>query len=375
MATVAGLNLLQGTVSLPLTGRWHADVRLAPKQGDAPVALSGAVTMDLDGVSFSGTVLRSGPGDGSLGARVVGGKGGLDKFLPDKWYKGSPTVGRIVNDILRETGEVLSTQSSQSVLLAPLAAWERASGSGGRALSLLLESQGASWRMLDDGTVLIVSTESWPVVSPEHVLIQELPTPGAFLIAPVGKPDLVPGVTFLGQRINYVEHEIDEGKIRTRARYGEQPRKLLDRLRALDTSTPYSRMYPAVIERQNADKTIDVVAGVAGSKFGITQVSIRHGLPGFVVNVAVGARVLIGFEGDAPGVPFAALWPNGESVESIIFDGGTRAIARVGDPVQVFFPVPMAVTGTVSGAPFVGTIAIATPAQGIIQGGNGKFLG
>lgn len=373
MATVAGLNLLSGKVTLPLTGRWHADVRLGPKQGNAAVAIAGIVAMDLDGIPFNGAVVRSGPEDGSVGVKIVGGSGGLSKFLSEKWYKGTPTIRRIAEDILRETGETLSPLSSSTVLGKSLAAWERSAGSGGRALSLLLETNGGSWRMLADGTVLVVGSETWPAVNPEHVQIAENPVAGSFLIAPSGKPDLVPGVTFLGQRINYIEHEIDSGKIRTRARYGVQPRAALDRLRELDTSTPYSRMWPAVVERQNADKTIDVV--VAG-RFGLTQVPLRHGLPGFSVNVSAGARVLIGFEADAPGVPFAALWPNGESVESIEFDGGSRGVARAGDPVQIFFPPVMAVTGTITppGSAFVGTLTITTPGQGIIQGGNGKLL-
>ena len=54
--------------------------------------------------------------------------------------------------------------------------------------------------------------------------------------------------------------------------------------------------------------------------------------------------------------------------------GGEPAVPpqRVGDPVQMFFPASMAVTGTVDGLAFVGTITVGTPGPGIIQAGAPK---
>jgi hypothetical protein len=61
-------------------------------------------------------------------------------------------------------------------------------------------------------------------------------------------------------------------------------------------------------------------------------VPLRVGLPGFVVEVPPGARVLLGFDNGDPQRPYASLFDPG-SVKSIKFADGTQGIARQGDLV------------------------------------------
>ncbi len=135
----------------------------------------------------------------------------------------------------------------------------------------------------------------------------------------------------------------------------------------------FTAWYPARVVSQDAQGRLEVILDDSplGKELGMSAVPIRHGVPGLTVEVPPGARVRVGFDAADPAQPFAALWDEG-SVTSVSFAGGTRAVARVGDPVQCFFPPSMAVTGTVSGNPFVGTITIVTPGTGIIQGGAPK---
>jgi hypothetical protein len=63
-------------------------------------------------------------------------------------------------------------------------------------------------------------------------------------------------------------------------------------------------------------------------------VPIRYGIPGVVAKVAAGGRVLVGFENGDPSRPVAELWDNASLVE-LSFAGGTHAVAREGDSVDL----------------------------------------
>jgi len=117
--------------------------------------------------------------------------------------------------------------------------------------------------------------------------------------------ELVPGVTFLGRRIRYVQHELTPAGVRTEARDTE-PRGLIERLRLLSARGGwYQRLWPAVVEAQNADGSVDVVVG---GTWGETSVPLRHGLPGVSVLVQQGQQVLLGYEAGRASQPYAALW-------------------------------------------------------------------
>jgi hypothetical protein len=77
----------------------------------------------------------------------------------------------------------------------------------------------------------------------------------------------------------------------------------------------------------------------------------------------------------AEGINCAVIFLNGSPTRPRIVgvdSSGVNPIARLGDAVQSFLPPTLPVVGTVSGNPFVGTITVANPISGIIQGGSGK---
>jgi hypothetical protein len=135
----------------------------------------------------------------------------------------------------------------------------------------------------------------------------------------------------------------------------------------------YLAQYVSTVQVQHADYTLDLLPDdkrVRGT--GLSNVEIWHGIPGVRVKVAAGARVKLGWHAGDPRKPYAALWDPG-AIELIEFDGGQAPVARVGDPVEVFWPSPVTITGTITGVgALTATAALATPGVGVIQSGNSK---
>lgn len=310
---VNSLGLVTALVSFPLTGAWHADVSVSPQQGETGTALTGRVSIELNGITLSGTVLRSEPSDSMVSARVAAGAGGLSNVLGEFYYKGSVTIRKIVGDILRETGETLSPLSSTALLDTVIGTWQRERGPAGIALSRVLEEYNGSWRSLPNGDVLVVATETWPTVEPAHTRVPGSdPIQGTYRIAwPELTPsDVLPGITFLDQRIAYVVHELSPEGLRTELRV-VQPRTLLDRMRAAFAREEWhTRRYPSYVETVQSNGSVDVVAG----NFGLTQVPIRTGVPGLRAEPLGGSNALLGFEDADPQKPYVSDWrPSGSA--------------------------------------------------------------
>lgn len=140
---------------------------------------------------------------------------------------------------------------------------------------------------------------------------------------------------------------------------------------ALTADRTYLRTYEAVVERQAADGSLDLMPdddAVRGN--GLQGVPIYHGLPGVTVRVKQGARVTLQFVGGDPSKPFASLWRSGD-IEEISFDGGAAPVARQGDMVEVSWPANVPLVGSISGAGALSGafLTITTKGIGIIQSG------
>lgn len=135
----------------------------------------------------------------------------------------------------------------------------------------------------------------------------------------------------------------------------------------------YLANYPSTVERDHGDNHLDLRPDderVAGT--GLSRVPIRHGLPGVTCRVRVGSRVLLGFEAGDPRKPYAHCWDPG-SIESVSFDGGEAAVARIGDAVAVYWPASVTIAGTITGVgAMTGTMTIGTQSAGVIQSGAAR---
>lgn len=162
-------------------------------------------------------------------------------------------------------------------------------------------------------------------------------------------------------------------------------------VRTLTRDVRYHKLYPARVEGVNADGSIDVTPDDVEIRGTGLSVFPDAGLPNTTIAPASGARCLVGFKAGDPRRPYIAEWESG-GLGRVGLNGGTRPLARFGDPVRFALPPVVTVTGTVQGtqtipgAPPVivvypptpliaGVATLPLPPRAIIQAGNPKLLG
>lgn len=356
-STFEGENVLTADVTMPREGVWHADVVSVGSE-----VLTGQVTLNLEGVEFHGTVLRSGVNGGRVETKVLGGKGLLPTVITAKDYSSTTTVRGVVRDILREAGETLSGTSEDAVLGRPLNHWERSSGPASRCLRDVLEKvPGATWRVLADGTVWVGLT-SWPTASPDYTSLDEDYIHGVLTVA-TSRPALDPGTTFLGHRISFVTHRVRPESFRTEASLVDSPGNLLERvLQGVRREIDFSRSYPCRVVSQRADGSLELLPDDELLKGrGLDKIAIHSGLPA-TVKVSPNARCDVAFSAGDPARPYVHGWESPSALE-IALGGGALSVGRQGDVVTLFLDhialnlIAMALTN-----PAIGGFAVAAPA-------------
>jgi hypothetical protein len=133
----------------------------------------------------------------------------------------------------------------------------------------------------------------------------------------------------------------------------------------------YSLAYPAKVNSQNSDGTLDVTPDDPRMP-GMQGVKIDTGLPDLTVEVQAGSRVLIAFENGSPAAPFAGLW-QGSVVTKLVFhaSGSPQPVARKNDPVLIALSdlQQFVFTAPSGGGPCVVSGAVVgTPATAISDG-------
>jgi hypothetical protein len=307
----AGVPLLSAHVTMQDRGTWHAHCEIDHPSDDAQV-VTGPFTFNIDNVEFRGTVVpdRSGVQDGTGGRQqlyVVGGAGGLDTEIQVRNYASGQTRAQtIIEDILRDSGESLSTEADQTYLNKRVTGWQRAAGKAQLALDQICEAIGAQWRVLRDGTVWI-GQDQWPEIEPSGTVEGQDWASGSVTVAP-DFPTLVPGVIVRGQQIHQVEHHFgDDGKLRTECR-AKSHRQLVDGfLDRAQRKNVYGYRYRCTVKNQNDDGTVDVVTDDEKMKGkGVSKCRMRFGLPGVTAKVSNGARCLLGWDDADPSLPYVS---------------------------------------------------------------------
>ena len=204
-----GAPVLKLALSLPRIGNWSADVEY---DYQTTLAVGDSVTLEDNGLSWNGTVKRTGRNGARRHARVVGGKSKLGTELPPKSYVGT-TARSIVADILSAAGETLERTSGGEPFNVVPTYWTRAGFSAGTELARICAMIGADWRMLPEGTVW-VGVESYPLQKFAHEEIEASPESASYVIGSE-RLELRPGVTFDGRRVSRVEHIVTEKSART----------------------------------------------------------------------------------------------------------------------------------------------------------------
>lgn len=204
--TIAGLTVLEGSVTFPFSGAWTATLSV-----EGQTAPAGRVTIEAPGMSLSGTVIGGGSAFARTSVRVVGGAGQLSRSVGPRWWRGAP-LRLPIGNVCDEAGETLSTLSDASVLGHTLSAWTRGEGRAARELDALVYTAGALWRVRDDGTVW-VGLDTWPTLELDH-RVTDVDVAGRFAEVAVDTYSIRPGVVLDGIRVASVTYRITGEKVR-----------------------------------------------------------------------------------------------------------------------------------------------------------------
>ena len=322
------------TLTVPRVGLWVADVALVDD-----LALTGAVTLVVDGRERRGFVHRGGVESGRWRGRIVGGAGGLHSILGPGAFADT-TLAVVLEETLREAGETLAPVSGD--LTATVARWARVAAPAHHTVADVARAAGYAWRVLDDGTVW-VGAETWSplTLGADLDVIEHDPATGRYELGGVAAQSIDPGrvVTLDGDavRVGALEHRLGDDVLRT-VLYADGASDTGSRLTAAFDAmarralreVDYHAVYPARVIEQRADGSLDVLAD--SPRIALPRAIPYRTLPGLAFTVPAGTRVAVGFEQGDPSRPFAALWELGEVTRWTLGGGSARA-AREGDDV------------------------------------------
>jgi hypothetical protein len=315
-----GVAVLRGTINRPQRGVWTADLVIDQPDGSG-FAVGTKVTITTDaGLRLVGVVApnRSGSFLDSVHVRVVGGAGGLTKAATARAYvQPGAFVRDVVNGLVADSGEQLSSSTDAGFLNTNLAAWTVMSQTVKRALDNLVEvvDDSLTWRILEGGT-LWVGAESWPTVSaPDAVSMQFDPANNLYVIGE-DAPSIAPGTNVDGiGNVGRVEHHIEPDSIRTVAYVASDVergfkahiKKLVDAQLAR-RGIDYTKRYQAKVITQSGDFSTVDVKPVNPALPGLSKVPVMWGIPGVTAQIAPGDLVMIGFDSADPSKPYACDW-------------------------------------------------------------------
>lgn len=324
MASANGFNLVGARIEERTLGAWIARLDV-----DSEQELDAAVAIEIDGVAWSGTLVRGELDAGRFRCTVVGGAGGLQAAVPALWYSAGPSFRLLLSDALRLGGEALSGDVDGAILSRSLPAYQRAEGVVGEAVAALVRRiPGATYRILRDGTMW-VGVDDFPELATRDVDIETDPMPahGRVEIAPES-PVVYPGVTYGGRCVSEVVTILEGTKLRqelvcTSAGAPSEPFEA-QLGRRIENRLDYTRVYTAKVLRQSGGK-VDVMPDDSRMRGqGITGVPLRLGMPGVEVSFPPGAQVLLGWENDDPSKPYASLWLMGAALASMTITGNVE---------------------------------------------------
>lgn len=303
------------TITLPLTGRAHADLTLAVSKTDLQQGDEALVEIQ-GGETYAMTVERVGPVGGFVKVKVIGGTGGLRKDVEPKWYQNaSPSL--ILKELLEECGEVVGDLELPA---DPLPQWVRPGGPAADALhALMTRFPEHNWQVSPSGKVN-AGPPIWQEFQTPIPLSASDPASGVWLIPIV--PAVLPGmhVTMtrgteeFGKRITRVTHEIEAylsaGKPSSRLRTilgsgdGEdtQPTGAEAVARRALRWVDYLALFPCTVIRDHGDHTLDLLPEHQGLPE-MVKVRMLQPIAGARVKLKAGSQVLLQFQQGDPARP------------------------------------------------------------------------
>jgi hypothetical protein len=174
-----------------------------------------------DGLSLACTIVEAGVFLSAAYVRLVGGAGGLAKYVPAAFYK-QPQISDLLNAVIQASGETLSGTIESTLTSIKVPFWSQARARGAAVLDTIAAAAAAhlnaavNWRLLSDGT-LWMGAETWPdeALPKGAAVLDVLPAERRYEIG-AEVPTLVPGVNLDGVgNVVGVDHWLTPGAVRT----------------------------------------------------------------------------------------------------------------------------------------------------------------
>lgn len=334
--------ILMGRLEIPSDGAWWFDGILS--KGDN---LVGPVTLSLDGVDWTGTVMQARADGAQLSVRIVGGAGGLGTLVQDRYQQSpSTTLRSVASEVAALGGETLA----DSAVDVKLGSWQRLRGTVGTALDDLVRVLGLRWRVNRLGQVaiynpaLVTDTVAGPgtLTDQGETWVEYKITDGLTFEAPIFVD---------GFRAEHVVLEITPKDTKIRL----QNKTLRTTFRTLVPDRSHGRIYQARVTAQhgaNVDVTVDAPSaagngpggiGPTAGQWALRNIPLWVGCPGASVTLNKNARVLVMFPDDDPRKTLAMLSPYDDTPIDVTIDaptvnigkGASHSLAR-GDVVKDF---------------------------------------
>lgn len=384
------------------TGAWFADVDLDPNSNPVTVSdvPSGKVTITIaptgaNPITLTGTVDPSASGRmvASVPVRVVGGLGWKSTGTRQSWHSDAGISSIVVEaEVAAVVGETVSDPSP--VLLG--INWDITSD---QPASSVFGSR--AW-YVDTFGVTRVGTR--PAATPDSSveILQWDPLLAHGMLS--ADALVLPGTVLTDSRfdggitVREAVQTWDSKGTRVEIWCGASPStKLVGALSSMVQAlggVAHLKRYRYRIVSQAGDGrlTLQAVANPDGSPSNapdVSPLSVAPGMSGLSALYKLSSLCTVAFLNGDPSQAFVESFDSaslpqtltvdatgtlklGPSATSVALAGGGAPVARQGDTVTVLFPGPIPVSGTVGGAPFTGTMTLASAGIGQIMTGSGK---
>lgn len=371
-ASVAGFQVVSGSLVVPLIGVWTADLQLAGEE-----TVSGQVSVVIGNLTLAGTVFRSDAYGGQTHVRLVGGAGGWRTSIPPQGYGNTAGVmlSQILGDAASACGEKVNVAQDASIGNAWVRVNFDSSVAGDILWQLLHLGAIPAWYVDPTGTTQITAWPTVQVTTPFTVTDQKTDK-GVCTIATEDYVSWMPGCTFANPLLATtftsagVHYKwMPDGKFRfevlTSSAAGED-RTLGPIQQVIKKELAHTRFfgtYRYTISNPST-KTIDG-----------TPMDTTLGLPD-IQNVPLasdsistysppnGGEAHIIFLDGSPAYP-RCTWTDGTATV-VNLRGGGNPVARLGDQTQSFLPPTLVLQGVGTSGPFTATATIPNPISGSI---------
>ena len=376
-ASVNGLQIVGGTLIVPLVGAWTADLHLATDQ-----AVSGQATVVIGNLTLVGAVFRSEAYGGQVRARIVGGYGGWRKPIASQGYGTGSGVklSTVLTDAANACGEQVNIAADMTIGNAYVRVAFDTSVAGDVLWQMVAQGHIPAWYVAPSG---VTQTQAWPTstISTPFTVTDQKPDEGMVEVATEDYASWLPGCTFTAPQLaqSYTSagvHYIwdNDGKFRFEVLTdtGSGDRMLGPIQQVIQKELQPTRFFGRYAYTIHHPTSTTVDASPVNPSLGLPDVqSVRICADSLASYTPPdGGECHIMFLDGVPTAPICVWTAQAPTVAQIL--SGAIPVALQGNTVTVLWPGAIPVTGVITppGSSFTGLLTITSPGIGQISTGS-----